>query len=168
MVPSELIDQLLTDTLNYENWSFSEEDPENLGAVLDKAVAYGLIRGGYQSQTVTQRGYEVLEAGGFDKWRTSIKQREDEAHQAALESAKATNDAAKSAKVSARIALLTGVIAIIPIAISVLQYLDSQSVEKEINDIRQQLKTQGQQSLTRKVEQVKALTRTDSLTNHIE
>ena len=65
---------------------------------LQKMIAYSLIetRSKLGFHFLTQKGYEAYKSGGFDSWLLSTERRETEAHQATLDSARATVDAARS------------------------------------------------------------------------
>ncbi len=107
---------------------------------MDQMKAYGLIElNGTRSNRLTEKGYEVIKAGSFEKWLANSEQRQNEAHQAALDSAAATVDATASAKKSLRVAWIVGALSAIPIVLSVLQYADSRAKDKEISALTTEL-----------------------------
>ena len=125
---------------------------------LQKMIAYTLIERGDKPgfHFLTQRGYEAYNSGGFDKWLASTEKREAEAHQATIISANSTQTAT-------RIAWITGGLALIATSISVLQYVDSQSTEKEVNELKLQLKSLSQRLPTQTTSRKEPPVRVDSL-----
>lgn len=113
MTESEIIDEILN-ALN-ENRETSVKDDPNYRQGYGKAISYKLLesRGKFNFVYPTEKGYEVIRAGGFDKWEQAKEKQASESHQATLDSAKATVDAAKSAKWSKYAAIVSAIAAII-------------------------------------------------------
>lgn len=90
---------------------------------------------------LTQRAYEVLEAGGFENWKAANKKREDEAHQATLDSAKATVDAAKYARQSKNAAWFSGIFGAVAVVIAAYQLWKSNETDSKINELTKRVES---------------------------
>lgn len=161
MTESEMIDAML-EFYALRPERFKVDLSNGLQAIhskaLQKMIAYSLIERGDKPgfHFLTQRGYEAYKSGGFDKWLASTEKREAETHQAAIISANSTQTAT-------RIAWITGGLALIATSISVLQYVDSQSTEKEVNELKSQLKSLSQRLPAQKTSRKENLVRVNSL-----
>ena len=133
MTVSERIDSFLLDTQNGEYWFLSEEDPDNQHEIVKKALSYGLVVRSGHTYELTQKGYEVIEAGGFDNWKSAIEKREDEKHQATLDSTQATQRALIPAWFS-------GMVAAVALLFGFYQTWGKNEKEKEVNALRSELK----------------------------
>ena len=138
MSTSEWIDQFLWNLSTGNFFFISEELPEFDRQAVDKALAFGLAVRDRNSFDITEKGHQVLEAGGFDKWKAAKKRREDEAHQAIIDSAKATVDAAQSSRQSKNAAIISIAVTLVLFAVSYLR--DNQSGDK-INALEKRLDT---------------------------
>lgn len=123
----------------------------------DKIKAHGLAeQDGTRSRRLTVKGYQVLEAGSFDKWLEANKRRE-------VEDRQVTADTLTFNKKSFRVALVSVIFSTVPVTVGVLQYLDSKSKDKEISEIRSALKSLSQQLQAQKASHIKTPYRADSL-----
>ena len=131
MTISEQIDTILEESRNGEAIFIHSDLSELYIQAVQMAEAYNLIMKQGRGYVLTQLGYEVAEAGSFDHWRSSIKKREDEAHQATLDTARATVDAARSAKQSKVAAWFAGAVGAIAVGLTGFQIWKSNEVETE-------------------------------------
>lgn len=93
MTESEHIDLLLADRQNGDFFAMAQLNPEQKSAAY-KMIALDLISSRGNVYDIGEKGCEVIKAGGFDNWITEREKRENEAHQATLDTANATVDAA--------------------------------------------------------------------------
>ncbi|MEZ0611999.1 hypothetical protein ACAW74_26035 [Fibrella sp. WM1] len=138
MSESELIDKMLADfAANRDLGLLSEEASLMYPSSLRKMAAYGLLQS--DNRRLTEKGYQALEAGGFDKWKANNEQQEAEARRATLGSAYATIDAAQSAKRSLIVAWVSGVVAILAFVFSLVQWWDNRQSQSELSVLRAKL-----------------------------
>ncbi|RCR71463.1 hypothetical protein [Larkinella punicea] len=143
MTESEQINQILQDIIDGEYIAITGNSTELYRSAYRKMKAYGLIVPREKTYDITQIGIEVHEAGGFDNWVAANKKRENEIHQATLDTAKATVDAAKSAKESKYAAYVSAVAAIIAFLLPPLLTKDSidTKTDSTINAMRVRIDT---------------------------
>ena len=158
MTESEIIDEILRATKEGRQDSDEAQNSPLYRTALKTIAGYKLIRqvsfksGRGSYQILEERGNLVLNAGGFDKWKSSAEKRENELHQAALDSAKATVDAAESsgisaisAKSSTRASWVSAIFAVIAVIFSIFQYVKSTDMQSEINELKTELRSHTQQ-----------------------
>lgn len=120
MTESELIDLILIAKANHKEMpNVSQSDFLLYNGAFKKINAYNLHDS--NTQALTKIGYEVIESGGFEKWKAGIEQRENEIHQATISTARATVDAATYAKQSRNGAWVAAIAAVIAIFIPFYQ-----------------------------------------------
>jgi hypothetical protein len=133
MTESEVIDEILNALNEDRETTVKSELAYGQGYV--KAISYKLIesRSKFNFKFITERGYEVIKAGGFEAWMEFNKRRESEIHQAALDTANATIDAAVSAKHSKYAAWTSIAIALLVSGFSVYQWWDLKQSQNIFN-----------------------------------
>lgn len=165
MTVAEQIDELLRGSEDGDLIVLHSGQSELYFKAVDMAVAYNLIVKRGNTYDLTRQGYEVLESSGFEQWKRENKKREDEAHQATLDSAKATIDAAKSAKNSAKASWVSTAFAAVAVLFSIYQYTESIRLQSQINELKSEPKLLPQQSQGQKSSPIKSLSLVDSLPN---
>jgi hypothetical protein len=117
MTLSEQIDELLLYISEGNYIGISRDTPELYQSAVRKMKALGLIVPRDRTYDLAEPGYDVIKAGGFDKWDQAREKKANELHQATLDSAKATVDASESAKWSKYAAIVSAIAAIIAFAL---------------------------------------------------
>lgn len=140
MTESEMIDEVLLSVQSGGNLrSFDKDDFLLYGPAIRKMQAYSLIETRSGSNFLTQQGYQVIQAGGFEKWKAAVEQKEAEAHQAVLDTAKATVEAADSAKSSARAAWVGGAVAVLSFAYSAYTGQQADELKGELKKVNERV-----------------------------
>jgi len=141
MTESEIIDEILN-ALN-ENRDTSVKDDPNYRQGLGKAFSYKLIeiRGKFSFTYPTEKGYEVIREGGFDKWKQTKEKQASELHQATLASSKATVDAEGHAEQSKNSAWVAVVLTAISLIVGIYQVWNSNEQDKKVNAMQKRVDT---------------------------
>lgn len=155
MSESEWIDKFLWDIRKGNYIFLGEESPDVQHVALEKALAYGLLVRDRNNFELTEKGHQLIEAGGFDKWKKAKEKREDEAHRATVSSS-------ESSRSSARASWTSAAFAAIAILFSVYQFIDSQEKQNEINELKSQLKSLSQQVQVQRANRIESRLREDS------
>ena len=103
--------------------------------------ALGLFAKSDLNISLEELGYTVVAAGGYEKWRKEKERRENEAHQAVIDGAKATKDSAQFAKSSAKAAWLSGVVGAVAILISLYQLYKGNEIEDKLNAVTKRVES---------------------------
>lgn len=107
--------------------------------------ALGLFAKSDLNISLEELGYTVIAAGGYRAWYNEKKRREDEVHQAVLDSSKATIDAAKSSRQSKNAAWFSGIFGAVAVLITIYQLWKGNETDTQLN------------ALTKRVESIDSL-----------
>ncbi|GAB3956916.1 hypothetical protein GCM10028805_48130 [Spirosoma harenae] len=135
----QLIDQLLITLESGGIVIITKSTNDSEVDAIFRAEAYGLLIQSGNRYRLTQRGYEVINSGGFKIWEETNQQRENEAHRAVIDSASATVDAAGSAKRSTYAAWFSGVIALVAVGLTFYQIWKGSESDKEFNALKKRV-----------------------------
>lgn len=130
MTESQLIDKLLHELqTGYDTGPLDDEAFQLYPTAIRKMKALGLIEGEGRSQRLLEKGYQVIEAGGFEKWQAASRQREDQQTKASIGSYKAGRSSAIATWIATFIAAAASVYGI-------YQSSRAESKQAEINQLK--------------------------------
>lgn len=72
MTLEEQIDKVLISMESGKLYGMSKDTPELLRNAINKSISYNLIRPRSNTYDLTKTGYEVIEYGGFIKWKEQL------------------------------------------------------------------------------------------------
>ncbi|XAZ82019.1 hypothetical protein A6C57_27880 (plasmid) [Fibrella sp. ES10-3-2-2] len=132
MTESEEIDALLKVIKSGGYYNGKTEGPERTAAF--KALAFGLINepDNPRKYTLTGKGYECMQQGGFDKWLAEKNKQEEDAR-------KAITDGASAAKTSAFSAAASAILTLVTIYFSVRQCQGVEIQKSQIDSLKNQI-----------------------------
>lgn len=150
MTESELIDEILASLHGHYDIGLLDDKTFLIyGPTIKKMRAYNLIEETGNYNRLLEKGYQVIEVGGFEKWTAENKKREHQLHQATISSVKA--------------AWITAILTAIPIVWGIYQYVDAQSKQKEINALKSERQSLLRQLQAQKASHIETPVRVDSL-----
>ncbi|WP_420150347.1 hypothetical protein [Spirosoma sp.] len=76
MTQSEQIDEILDDLNNGELIALHNDVTDLFRNAVKKSIAFDLITPYSNTYRLTQKGYQCIEAGGFDNWRELVSKQE--------------------------------------------------------------------------------------------
>lgn len=147
MTESEIIDEILRATRDGRDDSDEVQSSPNYRSALKVIAGYQFIRnesrlnGRVRYRLLEEKGHQVLDAGGFDKWKARNVKRENEIHQATLDTAKATVNSERHAKQSKRAAWVASGVAALTLTYAVIQSYHTNKQDESINVMRVEIDT---------------------------